>query len=417
MTNCIIITIGDELLIGQVVDTNSSWMGTELNKIGIDVLRRIAVGDNKEEIIYALNEALKAASIVLITGGLGPTKDDITKSTLAEYFHCGLVTNHDVLLDIQELFKGVNRPIVDSNFRQADIPEACIAIRNAVGTAPGMWFNKDEKVIVSMPGVPFEMKEMMNKYVLPKLKERFTHENIEHFTVMTFGVGESFLADKIKVWENALPQNIKLAYLPNLSQVRLRLTGHGMDSIILKQQIQEQVDQLLRLINTSVFAQSDISMEEAIGTLLKSKNKTIATAESCTGGYIAHKLTSLAGSSRWYRGSVVAYHNDVKSEILNVEEATLKEFGAVSEQTVQQMAKTARRLLKSDYAIAVSGIVGPDGGTSEKPVGMVWIAVADDRRIYTRQFHFRRTRLQNIELATLNALFMLYKVLQGTYDE
>ncbi len=415
MSQCIIITIGDELLIGQVVDTNSAWIGTELNKIGIQVLRRIAVGDNRDEIVYALNEAFKIADIILVTGGLGPTKDDITKLTLAAYFNSKLVTNQEVLSDVVGFFTRVNRPMIESNYKQADVPEVCIPIRNKVGTAPGMWFDKDNCVLVSMPGVPFEMKEMMSSYVLPKLKERFTKGHIEHVTIMTAGVGESFLAEKIKNWEEALPEHIKLAYLPNLSQVRLRLSGRGLDERQLKVELQKQVDALLPLIENNVFATEDIGIETAIGKALMHSGKTVATAESCTGGYIAHRITSVSGSSKWFRGSVVAYHNDIKKTMLGVDESTLAQHGAVSEETVKEMALHARTSLNSDYAIAVSGIAGPDGGTTEKPVGMVWVAVANSDNVYTRKFQFSRMRNQNIEMAALNAMFMLYRVMNGNF--
>lgn len=415
MSTCIIITIGDELLIGQVIDTNSAWIGTELNKIGISVLRRIAVGDSADEIVYALDEAMKKADVVLITGGLGPTKDDITKHTLARYFNSELTVNQEVLNDIIAFFTRVKRPMIESNYKQAEVPASCKAIRNLSGTAPGMWFEKDKKVVVSMPGVPFEMKEMMTGYVLPELKKRFTQEHIEHFTIMTSGIGESFLAEKIKDWEEALPANIKLAYLPNLSQVRLRLSARGNDIDLLKKQITEQVNKLIPIISTNIYALEDTNIETVIGRELLKRKQTVATAESCTGGFIAHKITSIPGSSEWYNGSVVAYQNQIKQDLLRVRASNLLTFGAVSEEVVREMAEHARVLLHSDYAIAVSGIAGPDGGTPEKPVGLVWVAVANDQAVYTRQFQFTRTRLQNIEMTAHNALFMLYRIMNGTY--
>lgn len=416
MSNCIIITIGDELLIGQVIDTNSAWIGTELNKIGISILRRIAIGDDSDEIVYALNEALSKADVVLITGGLGPTKDDITKHTLARYFKSDLVVNQEVLNDVVSFFKRVNRPMIESNYRQAEVPAVCVAIRNSMGTAPGMWFNTNNKVVISMPGVPFEMKAMMTSYVLPELKKRFAKEHIEHFTIMTSGVGESFLAEKIKDWEDALPANIKLAYLPNLSQVRLRLSAHGADIQQLKHQIKKQVDTLLPLIAANIYALEDTTIEAVIGNELLKRKQTLSTAESCTGGFIAHKITTVPGSSIWYNGSIVAYQNQIKHELLTVSESSLHEQGAVSEEVVRQMASHARTLMHSDYAIAVSGIAGPDGGTPEKPVGLVWVAVAGAHTVYTRQFQFTRTRLQNIEMTAHNALFMLYRILNGTFQ-
>lgn len=417
MSNCVILTIGDELLIGQVIDTNSAWIGSELSKIGIPVLRRVAVSDRADEIVKALDDSLQFADIILITGGLGPTKDDITKHTLSQYFNSRLVTNADVLNDVTSFFKKVNRPMIESNYKQAEVPEHCIPIRNKLGTAPGMLFEKNQKVIVSMPGVPFEMKEMMTSYVLPELKKRFSREHIEHITIMTAGVGESFLAEKIRHWEQALPHHIKLAYLPNLSQVRLRLSGRGSDLQVLKKEMQQAVEHLIPIIDQNIFSLLDEGIEVAVGKLLQTKHMTVATAESCTGGYMAHKITSVPGSSDWYRGSIVAYQNDLKEQLLQVNHETLLQHGAVSEETVKQMANQVRLLLKSDYGIAISGIAGPDGGSDEKPLGTVWVAIADHDTVYTKKFLFTRSRLQNIEMSALNALFMLYRVIKGNFTQ
>jgi nicotinamide-nucleotide amidase len=403
-----IITIGDELLIGQVVDTNSAWMAQELNKIGVWVQYRVAVGDVKNDIINALNEESKRSDIILITGGLGPTKDDITKPLLCEYFGGKLVVDEMALQNVKNIFeKYLNRPVIESNLKQAEVPDVCTVIQNTRGTAPGMWFEKNEKIFISMPGVPHEMKGMMSSYVLQALQTRFKMPHILHKTLLTAGIGESFLAEKIKDWEEKLPANIKLAYLPNYGMVRLRLTLSGDDADSIENELNKQFNEVKNLVNEFLVVDEDIPMEALIGRILNKKNKTLATAESCTGGYIAHLITSIAGSSKYFLGSVVSYANEVKENLLSVNKKTIEEHGAVSEETVREMAKNILQKINSDYAMAVSGIMGPDGGTAEKPVGTVWIAVGNKEKIETKKMNFRFDRRRNIELTAMNALNML----------
>lgn len=404
-----IITIGDELLIGQVIDTNSAWMAQELNKIGVWVQHRVAVGDSRTDIWNALEEEGKRAQIILITGGLGPTADDITKPLLNEYFGGRMTIDEGALANVKHIFERLNRPMIQRNLQQAEVPDTCTVIPNKRGTAPGMWFEKDGKIFVSMPGVPHEMKGMMSDDVLPALRQHFSLPFIAHRTILTAGIGESWLADHINAFETALPSHIKLAYLPNYGMVRLRLTTRGEDSASLANELQEQFDTLKQLVAEWMVIDEDLSLEEAVGKLLRTRGRTVATAESCTGGYIAHLLTSIAGSSDYFKGGVVSYSNEVKEKLLHVEAATLDTAGAVSEETVRQMALNALPLLDTDYAVAVSGIMGPGGGSAEKPVGTVWVAVGSPRNIIAQKFSFRFDRRRNIELTATNALNLLRK--------
>ncbi|RYF19172.1 MAG: CinA family nicotinamide mononucleotide deamidase-related protein, partial [Flavobacteriales bacterium] len=357
-----IITIGDEILIGQIVDTNSAWMGRELNKIGISVKQITSVSDNAEHIIEALEEAQKRANIILITGGLGPTKDDITKLTLSKYFNMPLRRDAETLAHVEGLFAKLSRPMIDLNRRQADVPDGCTVIQNKNGTAPCMWFDVDGKIVVSMPGVPFEMMYLMEDEILPRLQKTFELPFIVHKTILTIGQGESFLAQQIEDLEDALPSHIKLAYLPKLGQVRLRLSAIGNDEVELIAEVNFQAQKIIERIKTFVAAEDDVPLEKAILDLMKTKGLTLSTAESCTGGYIAHLLTQHAGSSAVFAGGAVAYSYDLKESVLGVKHQTLTEFGAVSEQTVKEMAEGAIEHFKTDYTIAVSGIAGPDGG-------------------------------------------------------
>ncbi|MFT4017435.1 MAG: competence/damage-inducible protein A [Agriterribacter sp.] len=404
-----IITIGDELLIGQVVDTNSAWIAQELNKAGIWLRRRISVGDSKEEIVNALNTEMKAATIVLITGGLGPTADDITKPVLAEYFGGKLVVDKGALENVQQIFARLNRPMIERNMKQAEVPDVCTVIPNKRGTAPGMWFEKDGNIIVSMPGVPHEMKGMMTDYVIPRLQQYFTFPFIDHRTLLTAGIGESFIAEKIQDWENTLPSNFKLAYLPNYGMVRLRITGSDSNNERLQQQLNASFNALKTYVKEWLVVDEDIPLAKVIGKLLNEKKATVSTAESCTGGYIAHLITSFAGSSDYFKGSVVSYANEVKENVLHVKQATLLTDGAVSEATVRQMVAGVMAAMHTDYAVATSGIMGPGGGTPDKPVGTVWIAAGSRNRIIAEKFHFRYDRERNIEMAAIYALNMLRK--------
>lgn len=406
-----IITIGDELLIGQVIDTNSAWIAQELNKIGVWVHRRLAVGDERNEIWKALEDESAVSNVILITGGLGPTADDITKPLLCEYFGGKMVMDEATLEHITHLFTEVFKrplPLLESNRRQALVPDVATVLKNEVGTAPNMLFEKDGKIFISMPGVPHEMKAAMTNHVLPLLQQRFQLPYIGHRTLLTAGIGESFLAERIKGFESNLPSNIKLAYLPNYGMVRLRLTAQG-DKETAEQALDEKFLILKEEVKDVLAVDEDIPFEILVGRLLRQHNKTVSTAESCTGGYIAHLLTSIAGSSDYFKGSIVSYSNSIKENVLQVSNTTLSTVGAVSEETVKEMVNGVLKLMQTDYAVAVSGIMGPGGGSEDKPVGTVWIAVGNAEKIETKRMHFRFDRKRNIELTAVNALYLLYR--------
>ena len=408
-----IITIGDELLIGQTIDTNSAWMAQELNKIGVWVKRRVAVGDVREDIWQALDNESKEAQIILITGGLGPTADDITKPLLCDYFGGKMVVNEKVLEHVTNIFVRLKRPLLDRNLKQAEVPDVCEVLMNERGTAPGMLFRKNNNIYISMPGVPHEMKGLMSTQVLPLLQKEFEMPFILHRTLLTAGVGESFIAEKIQSWEEALPSHIKLAYLPNYGMVRLRLTTQGNDEQGLNQELNTYFLQLQELVQEWLIIDKDLSLEKALGDLLISKNKTIATAESCSGGYIAHLLTSVPGSSTYFKGTVVAYSYDAKETILGVNHSTLEHKGAVSEETITEMFNGLMNVTTADYGIATSGIMGPGGGTDDKPVGTVWVAVGSREKMVAKRLHFRFDRGKNIELTASNALLMLFQFVKA----
>jgi nicotinamide-nucleotide amidase len=414
MNGASILTIGDELLIGQVIDTNSAWMAQELNKAGIWVNRRVAVGDNWDEIWAALEEESKHTDLILITGGLGPTEDDITKSLLCEYFGGKLVVDKEALANVKHIFEKIlQRPMIERNLRQAEVPDNCKVIQNKRGTAPGMWFEKNNKIYVSMPGVPFEMKGMMTNDIIPILRQRIHVKAISHRVMLLAGIGESFLAEHIKAFEENLPGNIKLAYLPNYGLLRLRLTGISDSADELEASLDLHFTNLRNLVSTWMVADEDIPLQEMIGRILKAKQKTLGTAESCTGGYIAHLITSVPGSSNYFKGSIISYDNEIKESLLGVNHGTLETEGAVSENTVKQMVMGALEKLGTDYAVATSGIMGPSGGSESKPVGTVWIATGDRQRIVAQKFFFRFDRIRNIELASNNALNLLRKFMLG----
>lgn len=402
-----IISIGDELLIGQVINTNASWMSSELNKAGIKVDHIAMISDEGTAIRNALDIAGARANIILLTGGLGPTKDDITKQVLADYFGGKLVFHQPSFEQVKQLFKLRNYAVTPVNRKQAEIPDNCIPLLNKNGTAPGMWFEKHEKVYVSMPGVPFEMKTLMIEQVIPRLQEKFQLGYIHHKTIMTTGMGESMLAEHISEVEESLPAHIKLAYLPQPGIVRLRLSGSGNDRDILEEDIRNQCLAIRKIIPDLVFGFDDTSLEKVVGGLLKEKSKTVATAESCTGGYIAHLITSIAGSSNYFNGSIVSYSNEVKIKELGVKPVDLYKFGAVSQQVVEQMATGGRDKLETDYCIATSGIAGPDGGTAEKPVGTIWIALASEKGVKSQLLKLGEHRGRNIRRSALAALNML----------
>jgi nicotinamide-nucleotide amidase len=406
--NTEIITIGDELLIGQVVDTNSAWMGEALEREGFKVSRKTAVGDVEEDILDAIDSALKRADIVLLTGGIGPTKDDITRSTLCHYFDCGLHFSDEVYENVERIFYNSGRGMNELTRNQALVPDACTVIQNRSGTAPCTWFERDGKVLVSMPGVPHEMKWLMTNEIIPRLKQHFRRDLfILHKTMWVIGFGESALAIKLTDFENELPSFIRLAYLPQPGLVRLRLTANTQNEEEAWKAIALQQEKLRQILGNHIITEEDKPIEVLIGEALLAKGLTMGTAESCTGGHIASMITSIPNSSRYFKGGVVSYSNDVKSGILGVSTEDLEKHGAVSQPVVEQMAKGALRVLDCDCAVATSGIAGPNGGTKEKPVGTVWIAVATGKDVVSECYHFTTVRDTNILRASSMALLML----------
>ncbi|MEQ7801715.1 competence/damage-inducible protein A [Pedobacter sp. ASV1-7] len=407
-----IITIGDEILIGQIVDTNSAWMARELNLIGITVKQVSSVSDNADHIMEALQLAEKRADIILITGGLGPTKDDITKITMAKYFNMGFRRDQETLDHVTDIFVRFNKPMIEMNRKQADVPDGCRVIKNKNGTAPCMWFEERGKIFVSMPGVPFEMMYLMTEEIIPRLKNAFKLPFITHKTILTANIGESFLAVEIEDIEDSLPEHIKLAYLPKLGQIRLRLSATGTDEVALKAEVEAYAQQIISRVKKYVVIDEDVALEKAMLDIMEANELTLSTAESCTGGYIAHLITQHPGCSSVYAGGAVTYSNALKMSVLGVQAETLDIYGAVSEQTVKEMAYGARVHFKTDYAVAVSGVAGPDGGSDEKPVGTVWIAVANQHHVIARLFNFSNRRIQNIERSAIAALAMVLNELK-----
>jgi nicotinamide-nucleotide amidase len=404
-----IITIGDELLIGQTVDTNSAWIGAEMSKLGFDVYRITSISDKRTEILKALSEATGRSEVILITGGLGPTSDDITKQTLCDFFGTRLVMDNVVYSMIEKMLSRRNFPMNDNNRKQADVPESCRVLYNETGTAPGMWFEKGGSVFISMPGVPLEMKHIMSERVLPELAKRFTTQKIVHKNIMTYGMPEAKLAEVLTGFEAGLPESIRLAYLPSFGIIKLRMTAKGKDSNDLEKAIAEQKTKLYQIIPQLIYGEDEETLEMAVGRLLREKKATLSTAESCTGGNISHLLTSVPGSSDYFIGSVIAYDNSVKTGILNVPLETIMKHGAVSFATSQAMAIGVRDLLGTDYSIGITGIAGPSGGTDAKPVGTVWISVASPKSILTEKFVYGFDRMLNIRRSSLAALNMLRK--------
>ncbi|MGE5426830.1 MAG: competence/damage-inducible protein A [Methylococcaceae bacterium] len=402
-----IITIGDEILIGQIVDTNSAWMGQHLNLHGIEVYQVTSVHDNHDHILAALANAEQNADLVLITGGLGPTKDDITKDSLCEYFDTELVFYPEVLEHVRSLLSSRNVTINKLNRDQAMLPASCNVLHNSAGTASGMWFERNGTIFVSMPGVPFEMEAIMTEEVFPRLIERGISQSIVHKTVLTIGLPESMLAEKIEAWENSLPSFIKLAYLPSPYSVRLRLSAYGDDKSMLEETINNKVDELLTIIPENIFGYDDDNMALAIGRMLLQNEQTLAVAESCTGGNIAHYITSNAGSSAYFKGGVVAYSNEIKNKLLNVPVDVIEAKGAVSKEVAEAMALGAMKVLNTDYALSTTGIAGPDGGSEEKPVGTVWIAAAGPNGVISEKYTFRHNRERNIIRSSQTALNLL----------
>ena len=405
-----IITIGDEILIGQTVDTNSAWMANELNLIGIDITRISSISDKSSEIVKALDNIFEETDFVFITGGLGPTDDDLTKKTLAEYFGTKLVLNKEVLHHIEQFVIKRKAHMNERNVKQAEVPENCRIIENKIGTAPGMWFEKDSCSFISMPGVPFEMKEMMSNFILPELASKKRDIHILHKIVLTQGISESKLAEILESWESSLPEFISLAYLPSPGIIKLRLTAKGVELKLLEDTLSEKIKELQKIIPKLICGYDSDKLEELVGKLLLIKGQTLATAESCTGGNISRLITSISGSSKYFKGGVVAYSNEIKENVLCVNTSDIEKYGAVSKQVVEQMAKGVLNLYKSHYAIATSGIAGPNGGTKEKPVGTTWIAVASKTKLISKLYIFGDQRDRNIQRASLTALNMLQKL-------
>jgi nicotinamide-nucleotide amidase len=404
-----IITIGDELLIGQTIDTNSAWMGAELSRIGFEVTQITSISDKKDQIINTLKGKVGNSDVVLITGGLGPTSDDITKQTLCEFFETRLVFNEEVFRGIEKMMLRRNFPMNENNRRQAEVPETCMVLSNATGTAPGMWFERGGTIFISMPGVPYEMQHIMTEHVMPELKKRFTRQHIIHRNIMTYGTSEARLAEILTDFEARIPANIKLAYLPSSGVIKLRLTGIGEESTNLADEIENQVGRLYDIIPEYIYGENEESLEMVIGKLLINKGQSVCFAESCTGGEISHLITSVPGSSKYFKGSVIAYDNTVKTQLLGVSEEILTKYGAVSRETVEMMAVGARKQFNTDYALATSGIAGPEGGSPEKPVGTIWVGISTGDKTIADKYTFGNDRVINIRRFSLAALNQLRK--------
>ncbi len=407
-----VITIGDEILIGQIVDTNSAWIGQQFNTLGVKIYEIISCGDDATQIVDAVNRAKTNSQIVLMTGGLGPTKDDITKKTLVEYFNTELVLNEELWEKMKQIFAKRGAQVLEINRSQAMVPKDCIMLPNMRGTAQGMWFEKDGVVFISMPGVPHEMKHLMEVQVIPRLQQKFSFPKIVHATIMTAGAGESMIANMLSAFEDELPGNIKLAYLPNLGTVKLRLTASGEGEALVSL-VNEQKEKMKNLLGNHFYCEGEDPLEAVIGKMLLQKRATVSCAESCTGGYISHLFTSISGSSKYFEGAVISYSYDVKEKMLGVKHETLLTYGAVSEECVREMLQGLLNVSETTYGIAVSGIAGPDGGTPEKPVGTVWIAVGSKENIIAKRFQFFPSRMENIRVFSNAALNMLRLFMEG----
>lgn len=406
-----ILTIGDELLIGQTLNTNTQLIATELTKVGFEIRQQLTISDDEQIIYNAVDEAINNVDVVLITGGLGPTKDDLTLPVLNNYFDGELVEDKEVYQDIENLVLSRGFKMNQNNKNQALVSSKCKPIRNEHGTAPGLWFEKNNKVVVAMPGVPYEMKAMLSKSVIPQLKQKYELPEIINHMVYTQGLPESMLAEELEDWESSLPASIKLAYLPSPGRVKLRLSSVGKNRVDMQKAIDKKVEELKTIIPQHIYSENEEHIQAVIGDLLRAKKATVATAESCTGGYIAHLITEIAGSSDYYLGSILAYANEVKTNQLGVSAYDIEKYGAVSQQVVEQMALGVQQQLKTDYAIATSGIAGPTGGTEDKPIGTVWIAVATPKGVKSEKYVFGKQRKVNIERAAITALGMLRREL------
>lgn len=412
-----IIAIGDEILIGQTLDTNSRFIASALNLRGITVKQKRVVADEERSIRQALDQLHPDTRLVFMTGGLGPTRDDITKQVLMDYFGGDLVCDPEVENQIRRLFKGFNREPAASNLGQAYIPSSCAVVPNDHGTAPGMRFYKEERYVFSTPGVPYETEAMLEKQILPWIERELGTGKLYHQTFLTQGYPESILAEHIENWEDHLDPKLSLAYLPSPGMVRLRLSGHAASKEASQRLVEKAGEELRKILGPLIFGTNEDSLAELIGEVLRESGQSLATAESCTGGAIAQAITSVPGSSQYFKGAVISYSNQVKMEQLGLRQADLERYGAVSEAVVRQMAEGARSLLKTDYALATSGVAGPDGGSAAKPVGYVWIAVAGPQACFARSYRFGRSRSRNIQRSTLMALDLLRLQLQGVLAE
>jgi len=416
MTEAEIICIGDELLIGQTINTNASWLGQQLALAGIRVIHTAVTTDERPAIVSAFDNAFNRADIIIVTGGLGPTKDDITKHVLCDYFDTKLVMNEAVLAHITSFFTKRNRPMLESNTLQAALPEACEVLFNRQGTAAGMWFSRNGKVLISMPGVPYEMKSIFLEEAMPKIRERFETVSLYHRTILTQGIGESFLAEKMADWENRLrADGLGLAYLPSPGSVKLRLTSYIGEKEA--PMIEGYLQELRTAIPQFVYGEGETTLSEAVGAILRENGQTIGTVESCTGGALAAMLTSIPGSSDYVHGSLVTYSNALKTKLAGVDAALFETKGAVSQEVAEQMALGGKARLEVDWCISVTGIAGPGGGSDEKPVGTVWIALAGPQGVVSKQFNFGDHRERNVQMSVLSALNYLRCELLGIIPE
>jgi nicotinamide-nucleotide amidase len=414
-----IITVGDEILIGQIIDSNSAWIGKQLNAIGAAVERILSVGDRHEEIVGAISSALSRADVVLMTGGLGPTKDDITKKAIADFFEVEMAFSEPAYVHIQQFFAQLNRLPSEAHRLQCFMPENALLLPNKMGTAPGMWFAAEggRRILISMPGVPYEMQYLMTHEVLPRLKEHFPGRPMGHRTLRTAGEGESRVAERLENFESQLPEGMKLAYLPNLGQVRLRLSYSGESQEAVDALLDAKATELRELLPDIFYGNGELELEQVVGQLLQARGLIMGTAESCTGGYIAHRITAVPGSSVYFEGAVVAYSNTIKKSLLGVDADILETYGAVSEETVRAMVKGLLNSMPIDIAVAISGIAGPSGGTPEKPVGTIWVAVGNSTHTHARMVKAGKDRLKNIEFAGVMALEMTRRFLLKNYPE
>jgi nicotinamide-nucleotide amidase len=413
--NADIITIGDEILIGQVIDTNSAFIGSELTKIGINIRQILSVSDNETDILNAIEKSIEKSDLIIMTGGLGPTSDDITKPALLRYFGGNLVLHQESLRVIIDFFTLRSKSISERNLKQAEVPDTCKVLINRSGTAPGMMFKKDEKLVFSLPGVPFEMKELLTTEVIPFIKTKFELPFHLHRTILTEGIPESSIADLLKDWEENLSEDIRIAYLPSPGLLRLRVSISGNNEEYLNYKLNNEIDKVIKLIDEKhVFGYDHDTLEQKVGDELVRCSSTIAIAESCTGGKISNLITSVAGSSRYFKGSVIAYDNEIKTDILNIPYEVIENFGAVSEQVVSKMAQGVKDLMKTDFAVATSGIAGPGGGTDDKPIGTTWICAISPKKIVTKKFLFGENRERNMIRASFAALNMLRNLIKET---